>query len=116
MTTALRAVRTAALSASDLEVLETLALWHPPDGCPFAAGAMAWAGFGSDPERLEEAWQAYAEAVRDREALALGDKPWFIRFDEAALPPGMAQQDAAIDLACNIADEALNHFLHGGPR
>ena len=65
---------------------------------------------------MQDAWEAFQEAVIWREALATGSRHWCERFSESALPPGDGPASAALELACNVADEARNHFVFGGPR
>jgi hypothetical protein len=104
-----------AITSDDIETLDTLALWSPPAlGVPFIAGAMSWPGFTA--QQMQEAWEAFQEAIEWREGLATGMRHWCERWDEDALPPGDGPQAAAIQLACEVADEARNHLLHGGPR
>lgn len=97
------------------ELLEALALnCDLADGVPFTAAVMAHAGF--TPEQLQAAWECYAEAVRWREALACGSRHWCEKHSEADLPRGGTPSEAALDLACMVADEARSHLLNGGPR
>ena len=113
--TAETAARPRPLTKEDIETLDTLALWTPPaDGIPFIAAALAWPGF-TIRER-DDAWGAFQEAMLILETLGTGERAWFEYRSEYALPPGPSKQEAAIELACNVADEARNHFVFGGPR
>lgn len=95
--------------------LDGLALWTPAEkDIPVIAAALSWPGF--TPEELAEAWEAFREAVEWREALGAGERFWVERFSEDDLPPGEGPTDAAIKLACAIADKARSRLLSGGPR
>lgn len=102
------------LTRDEEETLDTLAQWTPPaDGIPFIAAALACPAFTL--RERDEAWGAFQEAVLIREGLGTGERAWFERWDESALPPGPSLQEAAIQLACAVADEARAHLVIGGP-
>lgn len=82
-------------------------------GVPFSAAALSADCLSG--VSLQDAWEALVEAIRWREALATGSRHWCERFDEADLPRGGTPSEAALDLACMVADEAVAHFLTGGP-
>ena len=104
------------LTDEDIETLETLALRHKP-GCdvPFIAGVLSHSGF--TPQKMQDAWEAFQEAVHIRESLSVrGGKPWFEVYDHVDLRGREdSNQGAAIQMAVNAADEARNHFVFGGP-
>lgn len=103
------------LSASDVEALDILALrTDPAEGIPFIAGVLSCPSFTL--QQMEEAWQAYQEAVRWRDALTNGIRDWSEKYKEADLPAGGTPSEAALELARTVADEARNHLMNGGPR
>lgn len=97
------------------ELLTSLAMHCDLAGeVPFLAAVLSHDGF--TVQELRDAWYALVEAIRWREALATGSRHWAEVYDEADLPRGGSPSEAALDLACMVADEALHHFLAGGPR
>lgn len=58
------------------------------------------------PEQRQLAWDDLQAAVLKRDALAAGSRHWCEFYDEAALPPGLGLQDAAIQVACADVDAA----------
>lgn len=105
------------ITEDDAETLRTLALWAG-DECPFAAGAMAWHGYGSDPEGLEDAWQQWREAYRRLSDLSgPRERAWFEVYDYADIWGAEGtEQENAIQMAASEADDALDRFLHGPRR
>lgn len=88
-------------------------MWSPPEfGCPLPAAARAWRGF--TPEQLELAWENWQLALRLQEALGTGATHWCAVYSETELRGyRLGNQDAAIEMARQEADDALAHFLTG---
>jgi len=61
-----------------------------------------------------EAWEAFAEADKWREALGAGERHWTERFSEDDLPPGDGPTGAAMKLPCDIADKARCRLVGEG--
>ncbi len=63
-----------------------------------------------------EAWEAFAEADKWREALGAGERHWTEGFSEDDLPPGDGPTGAAIKLPCDIGDKARCGLVGEGLR
>lgn len=100
-----------AFGGADDELLDTLALAHGPGDVPFGAGFLSWPGH--DAEALQACWETFAEALRKLHALDSRERHWCEFYDEAALPPGMDLQDAAVQLAAQEAEDARRVLVHG---
>lgn len=102
------------MTSDDDLLLTALAVSRDPAGeVPFSAAVLAHAGFTA--QECQDAWEALVDAIRWREALATGSRHWSERLNASDLPRGGSPSEAALDLACTVADEALQHFLTGGP-
>ena len=97
---------------ADDEALDAMALGcDAADAIPFGAAVLSWPGFSA--EEMEQAWQQFAEALRKVHALDSREVPWHEHYAEADLPPGMDLQDAAVQKACEEADDARRYLVAG---
>ena len=82
--------------------------WDPDSGTmPELAQGAAYP-FATDDMRWF-AWADYAQAVRQREHIAMGTEHWLCRFPDRSY-------DEALDEACELADRARGWFLTGVAR